>query len=160
MSKWGGFPLTTRAVGSGGLCSSAAAALVSDMCLQAVAGKLAVRQLAAWARPFGVSETEFRLLWLLVSDGSVRGSSANDQADLAERLAVSAAQVSAVVERLRVAGLVEGDRQSSDRRRRLWRPTSQGFALVDGVVTRVAASGIPPVAPPCEGGGYEAEAAA
>ena len=61
---------------AGGSTPPAAEALVGRTCEQAVAGKLAVRQLAAWARPFGVAETEFRLLWLLVQRGAEREGAA------------------------------------------------------------------------------------
>jgi DNA-binding MarR family transcriptional regulator len=109
----------------------------------------------------GVSETEFRLMWLLYqhAHGEASNSTVLDQADLAERLAVSAAQVSGVIERLRQRELVDRAPDGNDRRRQLWRLASAGETLVLTVVAHVA-SGIPPLAPPFEGGGsYEEDAA-
>jgi len=134
---------------------------VDRACRQAVAGKLALRAIAVWVEAVGVSETEFRLLWLLFQQdrGDASKSTALDQAELAERLAVSAAQVSGVIERLRQRELVDRVPDVSDRRRQLWRLAAAGKAMVLTVVAQVA-SGIPPLAPPFEGGGFRQEDAA
>jgi DNA-binding MarR family transcriptional regulator len=140
---------------------------IDAACRLAVAGKLALRDLAAWVRGYGVSECEFRLLWLLFPDereGATRGC-VLDQGELADRLAVSAAQVSGVVERLQASELIDRVRDGADRRRQLWRLAHAGEALVLDVVASVqthveiAASAIPPLAPPFEGGGFRGDAA-
>ncbi len=115
---------------------------IETACRQAVAGKLAVRQLACWVDGLGVNETEFRLLWLLsfVAESPARRPEAEfDQAELAVRLAVSAAQVSGVVERLRAAGFVERGADTGDRRRQLWQLAPAGRALVTSVIAAVDA---------------------
>ena len=53
-----------------------------------------------------------------------------DQADLAEQLVVSPAQVSGAVERLRSLGLLERVDSQRDRRRQLWQVTGAGDALL------------------------------
>lgn len=122
---------------------------IEDACRRAVQGKLAVRDLAQWVDGFGVSEIEFRLLWLLfaAADGATSTSHASagqfDQAELATRLAVSAAQVSACVERLHAGGSIERGPQDADRRRQLWRLSRAGRGLVLKVVAAVDA--LPPV---------------
>jgi DNA-binding MarR family transcriptional regulator len=134
---------------------------VDRACRQAVAGKLALREIAAWVDGIGVSETEFRLLWLLFQQqhGDASKLTALDQADLAERLAVSAAQVSGVIERLRQRELVDRVPDLSDRRRQLWRLAQTGETLVLNVVANVA-SEILPLAPPFDAGElYEEDAA-
>jgi DNA-binding MarR family transcriptional regulator len=134
---------------------------VDRACRLAVAGKLALREIAAWVEGIGVSETEFRLLWLLFQQehGEASKSTALDQADLAERLAVSAAQISGVIERLRQRELIIRVSDGGDRRRQLWRLELTGEALVHTVVAHVA-SEIPPLAPPFKGGElYEEDAA-
>jgi DNA-binding MarR family transcriptional regulator len=119
---------------------------VDRVCRRAVAGKLALREIAVWVEGMGVSETEFRLLWLLFQQehGEASKSTALDQADLAERLAVSAAQVSGVIERLRQRELVDRVPDVSDRRRQLWRLASTGETLVQTVIANVANSRIAP----------------
>jgi DNA-binding MarR family transcriptional regulator len=77
-------------------------------------------------RPAGLSETEFRLLWLC---GRADPPGVH-QTELSERLAVSPAQVSAMVEQLRRKKLLLGQRSRSDRRRQCWRVTPQGRALI------------------------------
>jgi DNA-binding MarR family transcriptional regulator len=111
-------------------------------CRLAVAGKLAARDLTAWVAGFDVSETEFRLLWLLSSAmhadcKAPAPAPAVDQAELASRLAVSAAQVSGVVERLRHAGLIEHGAGSGDRRRQFWQLAEAGRELVREIVAAV-----------------------
>ena len=137
---------------------------IDAACRQAVAGKLATRDITAWVRAFGLNETEFRLLWLLFQHehGGLRADGALDQAALAEGLAVSAAQVSGVVERLRGRGLTDRVLDGSDRRRQMWRLANTGDALVVAVVGSVSALDaprIPPLAPPFEGGGLRESAA-
>jgi DNA-binding MarR family transcriptional regulator len=162
MPRFGGQPRprTRPAVGATPRPSEAPGR-VDRACRLAVAGKLALREIANWVEGVGVSETEFRLLWLLYQHAldEASKSTALDQADLAERLAVSAAQVSGVIERLRQCELVNRVPDGNDRRRQLWRLATAGETLVLRVVTHVA-SGIPPLAPPFEGEGFRQEDAA
>ena len=73
---------------------------IDDACRRAIAGKLAVRDIGSWLQGDTVSEPEFRLLWMLSRQaGGTRDSL--DQAEMAERLVVSPAQVSGAVDRLR-----------------------------------------------------------
>jgi DNA-binding MarR family transcriptional regulator len=125
---------------------------IEAACRSAVAGKLAVRDLARWVAGFGVSETEFRLLWVLhhaaelaqkFESSTRRPAAALAQTELASQLAASTAQVSAVVERLRAMGLVDHDVQTGDRRRQLWQLAPAGRALVAAIVAAVEAL------PPC-----------
>jgi DNA-binding MarR family transcriptional regulator len=122
---------------------------IADACRRAVRGKLAVRDLALWVDGFGVSETEFRLLWLLFNEADGAPAPPRtvprefDQAELAARLAVSAAQVSASVERLHREARLERVSQVADRRRQLWRLSPSGRSLVLKVVAAVDA--LPPV---------------
>src|SRR5688500_16904617 len=89
-------------------CSDAVAR-IDVACRLAVAGKLALRDLAAWVRGYGVSEGEFRLLWLVLHGDRENADCRRvlDQAELAMQLAVSPAQVSNVVERLRFHQLID-----------------------------------------------------
>jgi DNA-binding MarR family transcriptional regulator len=167
MPRSGGFPpLRVSSVSAAADGFAAAAKRIEAACQQATAGKLAMRELADWTRPFGLSEMEFRLLWLLSQPEWIGGDACErDQVELAERLAVSAAQVSSVVERLRAQGFIEPVRDGADRRRQLWRIAPAGAARVGEVVTRLAAAAhsavaIPPLAPLFEGGGFERGAAA
>jgi DNA-binding MarR family transcriptional regulator len=74
----------------------------------------------------GIGEAEFPLLWLFQRVGAETSC----QNELARRLGISPAQVSALVERLRQAGWVVGQRSSVDRRRQIWRLTDRGTELV------------------------------
>jgi DNA-binding MarR family transcriptional regulator len=105
-----------------------------------------MRDLARWVEGFGVSETEFRLLWALhpacdaaqkIESPMRRPTPALAQTQLASRLAASAAQVSGVVERLRAAGLVEQDAQPGDRRRQMWQLAPAGRILVLAIIDAV-----------------------
>ena len=78
----------------------------------------------------GLSEPELAVLW--ACDGSPTGGLG--QNELAEKLAVSPAHVSAMVERLGRAKLLCGRAAADDRRRRLWEPTPAGMILLRFVV--------------------------
>lgn len=56
------------------------------------------------------------------------------QQELAAAMAVSAAQVSVLVEQLRRQGLLQGRRAQNDRRRQLWRLTPAGRARLQDVL--------------------------
>lgn len=130
----------------------AAAERIDAACRQTAAGRLAARDLAEWVCEFGLSEAEFRLLWLLYRGealGEPRTAASLkseqhpaegllDQAKLAARLVVSTAQVSGVVERLQTWQLIAGVRDSGDRRRQMWRLTETGEALLQTVTRCVA----------------------
>jgi DNA-binding MarR family transcriptional regulator len=106
---------------------------VDRTCRTAVGGRRSARALAAWIKPFGLSEPEFQLLWCL------RGESPAgcDQTMLAARLAMSPAQVSALVERLRVSGLIAQQIVAGDRRRNLWQLAAGGDRLLQQVLATV-----------------------
>jgi DNA-binding MarR family transcriptional regulator len=119
------------------LRASSAIGCVDDACQRVVAGKHAARELAHWVGGVGVGETEFRLLWLLFPASDPQSKNSHDlpdQAELAARLAVSAAQVSGAVERLHLLGLVERLVDGADRRRQMWRLSDAGRALVHSVL--------------------------
>lgn len=74
---------------------------------------------------FGLGEPELALLWACVdSPPGGRG-----QRELADCLAVSAAQVSVLVERLSNAGVLQGHVDPNDRRRKIWETTPAGRAI-------------------------------
>jgi DNA-binding MarR family transcriptional regulator len=112
---------------------------ITKACRRAIAGKLASRQLAAWVDGFAVGETEFRLLWELYTSQGTEAAPTFDQAELADRLAVSAAQVSGVVERLRRSQLIARPAVDGDRRRQFWQLTPAGKALVQQIIAAVNA---------------------
>ncbi len=123
--------------------NSAAIHRVEDACRRVVAGKCAARELAHWVGGLGISETEFRLLWLLFPVHAPKSSSVDDlpdQGELAAKLAVSAAQVSGAVERLHSLGLVERVADGADRRRQTWRLADAGRALVHTVLHLVGSA--------------------
>jgi DNA-binding MarR family transcriptional regulator len=137
-----------------------ASARVDAMCRAVVAGKLATRELGAWVRPVGLGEAEFRLLWALAASPKGDAGASPGQSELAVALAGSPAQVSGLVERLRSQGLIQSGSIGGDRRRSAWRLTNSGEQAVARVLSVVAAIGIPPLAPPFEGGEFAAEDAA
>ncbi|WP_428306140.1 MarR family transcriptional regulator [Lacipirellula sp.] len=115
-----------------------AAERVDAACRLAIVGKLACRDIATWLRGAAINEPEFRLLWLLSGSGNGAAECSLDQADLAERLVVSPAQVSGAVERLRNLGLLERVQHERDRRRQLWRVTNTAGELLGQIVSQVA----------------------
>jgi DNA-binding MarR family transcriptional regulator len=130
----------------------ATVAQVDAACRQVVAGKLAMRELTSWVCELGVTESEFRLLWRLefgvvgASDaGTSRHERLPDQAQLAEQLALSPAQLSGMVERLSAAGLIAPELTPRDRRRQAWRMAPAGRQLISKVVARVAPPRVPAV---------------
>jgi DNA-binding MarR family transcriptional regulator len=141
--------------------------LIDATCRLAIAGKLALRDIAAWIRGRPINETEFRLLWLLFQHEKRSSSSraALDQGELAAGLALSPAQISGLVERLQGAALISHVPHGFDRRRQLWRLSQGGESLVQDVVASVQASdraqstAVPPLAPPLDGGGLTEAAA-
>lgn len=123
---------------SGAASGSQSVERINAVCRLAAEGKLAARRIAAWLGGSEINEPEFRLLWLLAGPASAEVAAVTlDQADLAEQLVVSPAQVSGAVERLRSLGLVERLQHQRDRRRQLWRVTAAGDALLGRIVDRV-----------------------
>ena len=106
-------------------------------CRLAAEGKLASRRITAWLDGSPISESEFRLLWLLARTGVVAGARSN-QGDLAGKLAASPAQVSGAVERLRALGFVARILDERDRRRHLWKVTEAGDELLRRIIDHVA----------------------
>ncbi len=84
------------------------------------------RGLAAACRPAEIGETELLCLWAC----SFETTTGMNQSRLCVRLGVSPAQVSGVVDSLRRRGLLVCDRDQSDRRRQLWRPTPKGLSAL------------------------------
>jgi DNA-binding MarR family transcriptional regulator len=118
---------------------AASVARIDAACQLAAGGKLAARDIAAWLRGFQVTEPEFRLLWLLSQSGGERPAHHTfDQAELAELLVVSPAQVSGAVERLRALKMLDRTVDQRDRRRQLWRLADGGRDLLSDVVASVA----------------------
>lgn len=111
----------------------------------AVEGRQATRLLAAWARPLELSEPELQFLWCL----RVEAGDGVDQTTIAARLAFSAAQVSALVERLRGRGWLVQRLVVGDRRRHLWRLSDEGRAVVEQVLRR---ADVPEAKPQAAGG--------
>jgi DNA-binding MarR family transcriptional regulator len=92
-------------------------------------------ELASQAADWPVNEQEFLLLWGC-HEAPPDGIS---QSELAGRLAVSPAQVSGLVERLRCGRLLESRRAEHDRRRQLWRLTPEGRVMLDDCLRDLAA---------------------
>jgi DNA-binding MarR family transcriptional regulator len=80
------------------------------------------------------------LLWELFTAHEDSTAATFDQAALADRLAVSAAQVSGVVERLRRSQLIARPAVDGDRRRQFWQVTAAGDELVQRIIAAVDAS--------------------
>jgi DNA-binding MarR family transcriptional regulator len=103
---------------------------VGQLCQAAIDGRRAVRTLVQWSERFQLGESEFQILWCL-SSVSAPGV---DQTSLAARLALSPAQVSACVEKLRVRGLIVHGEVRGDRRRHLWQLSAAGNDTLQKVV--------------------------
>jgi len=81
------------------------------------------RRIAEVTESLDLSDTELIVVWLCSGGGRV-------QVDLAAAIGISPAQMSGLVERLRSRGLVAMHRLACDRRRQIWRATSEGQALL------------------------------
>ena len=101
-------------------------------------------------RRFALSEAEFRLLWQLhryedprnrwgPSHPSANGP-ALDQTSLRAELALSPAQISALIERLRAQGWITRKVDPGDRRRQLMQLTEQGHNQLKKVLAHIGAS--------------------
>lgn len=99
-----------------------------------VCGRMFRDELTQQTGRWQLSGPEFSVLWVC------RGapSAGLGQSEFAAKLAVSAAKVSGLVERLRRQGLLEGRRAEADRRRQLWRLTTAGRARLQAVLADLA----------------------
>lgn len=93
------------------------------------------QRLATSARTADLSETDLLALWACVA----APEGAANQRQLADRLAVSPAQVSGTVERLRQSGLLDCRRDPQDRRRQVWHLTAAGQEAIATAARDVAA---------------------
>jgi DNA-binding MarR family transcriptional regulator len=100
---------------------------IARACQTVVDGRRAARALADWAGRFDLSEPEFQVLWCL-RDAIATGV---DQTTIAHWLALSPAQVSATVERLRAEGCIVQQALPGDRRRRQWQLSAAGRATLN-----------------------------
>jgi DNA-binding MarR family transcriptional regulator len=114
--------------------SEAAIEQVDRTCHVAILGRHASRALAAWAKPFGITEAELQLLWRLRSAPSI----GVDQTSLAKALAFSPAQISACVERLSAQAWIVARTADADRRRNLWQLSEHGSKLLDQMASTAA----------------------
>lgn len=103
---------------------------VGQICQAAIDGRRAVRTLTQLSEPLQLGESEFQILWCLSS----LAAPGVDQTTLATRLALSPAQVSACVEKLRVRGLIAHGEARGDRRRHLWQLSAVGRDVLQKVV--------------------------
>jgi DNA-binding MarR family transcriptional regulator len=78
-----------------------------------------------------LSQPQFSVLWAC-HDAPPAGIS---QAELADRLSVSAAHVSGIVEQLRCKGLLQPRRLVADRRRQLWKLTPTGQLAMENLAS-------------------------
>jgi DNA-binding MarR family transcriptional regulator len=97
-----------------------------------VDGRRAARALSEWTARFEMGEAEFQVLWCL------RTAAGLDQTTLSTTLAISPAQVSAIVERFRQRDWICQQSAASDRRRRLWRLSTSGRGLLDQMIAAAA----------------------
>lgn len=88
------------------------------------------RRLAEVALAIDLSDAELLVVWLGRGDGHV-------QFELASAIGISPAQMSGLVERLRVRGLVAMHRLANDRRRQVWRTSPAGEALLGEVARQL-----------------------
>jgi DNA-binding MarR family transcriptional regulator len=114
---------------------NAAVLRIDQVCRMAIDGRRAGRLLSEWARSFDLSEPELQLMWCLRQERS----DGVDQTTIATRLAFSAAQVSVLVERLHAHGWIMQRLVVGDRRRRQWRLSGDGQAVIDQLLVHVNA---------------------
>jgi DNA-binding MarR family transcriptional regulator len=110
---------------------------LESACRLIATGRNIARQLAAAVREFQLSETEFRLLWLLRERSSDSDDASTEQSTLAQHLGISPAQVSAIVEKLRTRQMVVSAADANDRRRQVWKLTSSGCKRFESICVTV-----------------------
>lgn len=103
---------------------------VENLCDAAADGRRAARALSQWCERIDLGEPEFQVLWCL-REGMRCGL---DQTTLVRRLAISAAQVSATVERLRSRGWIQQQAAPGDRRRNLWYLSPLGNDVLETIL--------------------------
>ena len=81
-----------------------------------------------------LAETELQLLWICLRTSP----SGMVQNELAARVGMSKSQTSALVESLRLRGLITGYRTPEDRRRQIWRITDAGRETVERLYGQLA----------------------
>lgn len=96
-------------------------------------GRLLRNHLAVQAEKAGLNEPQLSLLWAC----QAAGPEGIGQNDLAQRLLVSPAHVSGLVEQLRRKRLLAGRRDVADRRRQIWRLTARGRAELEHILAAV-----------------------
>ncbi len=106
---------------------------LNTICHRIADGRRLSRLLATAIRKHPLSEAEFRLLWMLRETGQI----CVEQSTLVERLGLSPAQVSALVEKLRSKQVIALVSDNSDRRRKRWRLTASGRAFFETVCASV-----------------------
>ena len=119
-----------------------AALRVDGTCRMAIDGRRAGRTIAAWAKSFDLTEPELQLLWCLRQEPG----DGVDQTTISARLVFSPAQISVIVERLRAQGLIIQRLTVGDRRRRAWRLSGDGQAVVEQLLAHVEGAGAKPQA--------------
>jgi len=95
------------------------------------------RSLTAALRDYDFSETEFRLLWLVRERMADSEDASIEQSALADQSGISPAQVSAIVEKLRIQQVLTPVTDNNDRRRQLWQLTPSGRERLEPIVTTV-----------------------
>lgn len=93
------------------------------------------QQLAAVAADLGAAEQDLLALWLCRYPVGPKGS----QGELAQWLGISAAQMSAVIERLRQTGWLSVERQGLDRRRHQLQVSAAGESILAAAEQKIAA---------------------
>jgi DNA-binding MarR family transcriptional regulator len=124
------FPVLFSAARGQGRLAVAAPDPIEHTCRLAVDGRRAARALADWARQFELSEPEFLTLWCL-REAPIDGV---DQITLAQQLALSPAQISVTVERLRAYDWIARHARPGDRRRHLWQLSAIGRTRLDAIL--------------------------
>jgi DNA-binding MarR family transcriptional regulator len=115
---------------------------IEDACRLIAAGRSTARRLDSLVRDYDLNEAGFRLLWTLKKKPAFL-----DQKQLADELGLSAAQVSSLVERLRMHELIEARTAPGDRRRQPWKLTSSGRKLIEKIVREFAKATYPRLLP-------------
>jgi len=106
---------------------------LDKICRRIADGRRLARQLALVVREHALSEAEFRLLWLLRETAQA----SLEQSELVQGLGISSAQVSALVEKLRVQQILALSTDEKDRRRKLWQLTASGREHFESVIQTV-----------------------
>ena len=95
------------------------------LCELVVLGKQSAQELGLAVSKFDIKEPDFRLLRCLHKTNSPL-----DQKQLAGLLALSPAQVCAIVEQLGQRGFIRRQAAAGDRRRSLWEISASGYKLM------------------------------